>query len=181
VGKIQNVSPAALIAGVTFSEEIILAEAMGKAENIFGAIAIKSPVFDFDMTNYYEKEMGTKLKKVFYCFEKPIELQNLPDIKIATNEIELEYTSGDIDEPKRKINIDPGYVTLSKLILATTKDYSHRVYIGKGIFAETTLRFVNNTFAPFETTYPDYKTPLAISFFNDVRSFVKENIKKWSI
>ena len=79
----------------------------------------------------------------------------------------------DRENPLRTVNIDPGYVTLSKLVLATTKDYSHRIFIGRGIFAETTLRFLKGTFTAHETTYPDYRTPLAIDFFNEVREFVK--------
>ena len=74
------------------------------------------------------------------------------------------------------VNIDPGYVTLSKLVLATTKDYSHRIYIGKGIYGEVTLQYTKGTFTPFPHTYPDYQTRIAIEFFNQVRDFVKKNI-----
>ena len=78
----------------------------------------------------------------------------------------------------RTVNIDPGYITLSKLVLASTKDYSHRIYIGKGIYAETTLRFIHGSFKPIDTTYPDYRTQLAIDFFNRTRDFLKRDTDK---
>ena len=69
---------------------------------------------------------------------------------------------------------------LAKLVLATTKDFSHRVYIGEEMYAETTLRFVRGIFIPFETTYPDHQTPLALDFFNSVREYVKRNLPEWT-
>ncbi len=180
MGKVREVSPAALIAGIMYSGTNVLEQALRLLENKFGPIALKSASFDFDMTDYYTAEMGEGLKKIFCSFQNPVELDALPDIKIATNEMELRLAEGDVENPRRRVNIDPGYVTLSKLVLVTTKDYSHRIFIGKGIYAETTLKFKNSSFAPVETTYPDYKTPLAINFFNNAREFVKENRTAWN-
>ncbi|MBT4482710.1 MAG: DUF4416 family protein, partial [Candidatus Latescibacteria bacterium] len=146
----------------------------------YGPIEIQSPVFDFDMTDYYTAEMGRALKKKFYCFQRPVEPDTLSDIKLFANGTELTLPPGDMEKPSRTVNIDPGYVTLAKLVLASTKDYSHRIYIGKGVFAEVTLRFIKGTFSTLETTFPDYKTPLAIEFFNSARDFVKRNIKEWN-
>ena len=158
----------------------VLEQALSLLEDKIGSIALQSKEFDFDMTDYYTAEMGGDLKKIFYCFQNPAVLETLPDIKLATNDIELRLAESDGENPQRRINIDPGYVTLSKLVLVTTKDYSHRIFIGKGIYAETTLMFINKSFAPVETTYPDYKTPLAIDFFNNVREFVKGSMTVWS-
>jgi len=180
MGKIREVSPAALIAGITFSDSDLLGQALKSLEDEFGPIKMKSPFFDFTMTDYYTAEMGEKLKKIFCCFNNPIEPGTLPDIKLITNNIELRFAKGDEGNPLRTVNIDPGYVTLSKLILASTKDYSHRIFIGKGIYAETTLRFMYGSFVPVDTTYPDYKIPLAIDFFNTARDFVRRNKDKWT-
>ena len=180
MGKVREVSPAALIAGITYSGKNVLEQALKLLEDKFGPIALQSEEFDFDMTDYYSSEMGEDLKKIFYCFRNPVELESLPDIKLTTNEMELRLAEGNAENPRRRVNIDPGYVTLSKLVLVTTKDYSHRIFIGKGIYAETTLRFINRSFVPIETTYPDYKTPLAIDFFNNVREFVKGNRTAWN-
>ena len=181
MGKISEPSPAAFIAGITYADEDKIADVLEILSDAFGAQEIKSPVFDFDMTDYYTREMGENLKKFFYCFRDPIKLEMLPDIKLFTNETEIKFSSGSIGNLRRTVNIDPGYVNLSKLVLATTKDYSHRIFIGKGIYAETTLRFIKRTFVPLETTYPDYKTPLAIHFFNTVRDFIKRNGNQWKL
>lgn len=179
MGKVREVSPAVLVAGITFSENEVLKHTVTSLEEEFGQIEFKSAVFDFNMTDYYTAEMGEDLRKIFYCFKNPIEPGILPDIKLKTNEIELRFARGDKENPLRTVNIDPGYITLSKLVLASTKDYSHRIFIGKGIYAETTLRFLRGSFVPIDTTYPDYRTPLAIDFFKKVRDFFKRNRDIW--
>ena len=181
MGIVREIQPAALIAGIIFSDSALLAEAMEILTGRFGPVEMESTVFDFDMTDYYNAEMGDKLKKRFICFTNPFSLENMPETKLMTNRIETGLARSGEGQLLRSVNIDPGYVTLSKLVLATTKDYSHRVFIGKGIFAETTLRYVKGTFAPIDTTYPDYRTPLAIDFFNEVRDFVKRNITLWNL
>jgi len=179
MGQMRDVPPAALIAGLTFATPGALDEAMRRLAGSFGPVEMESPVFAFDMTGYYHDEMGGNLEKRFLCFREPVDRGALSSVKLATNGIERELARPDSDPPRRTVNIDPGYVTLSKLVLASTKDYSHRIYVGGGVFAETTLRFVRGTFAPIDTTYPDYRTPLAIDFFNSVRDFVKRNRQAW--
>jgi len=179
MGKVREVSPVVLIAGITFSENEMLECTVTSLEDEFGPIEFKSAAFDFDMTDYYTDEMGEDLRKIFYCFKNPIEPGILPDIKLKTNEIELRFARGDKENPLRTVNIDPGYITLSKLVLASTKDYSHRIYIGKGIYAETTLRFLHGLFVSIDTTYPDYRTPLATDFFNRARDYFKRNRDIW--
>ena len=78
---------------------------------------------------------------------------------------------------KRRVNIDPGYISQSKLVLATTKDHSHRIYLGQGIFAEVTLRYYKGTFRAWEWTYPDYASPPYIAIFNHIRKLYKEQLK----
>ena len=141
-----------------------------KAEKIlnrkFGKIDEISPHWDFKQTNYYEKEMGKNLKRVFLSFEKLIEANQLINIKHFTNKLELKLAK---NNKKRNINIDPGYITLSKLILATTKNFSHRIYVGDGIFEEITLFFRDNSFCFGALTYPDYRQQSYIDFFNKIR------------
>ena len=180
MGTVRKVPQAALIAGITYADSDVLDKAVNSLEDEFGSLEMKSADFDFTMTDYYADEMGKDLKKIFCCFENPVELETLPDIKHRTNEIELRFAEVDEGNIRRRVNIDPGYVTLSKLVLVTTKDYSHRIFIGKGIYAETTLRFIKDSFMPLETTYPDYKTKLAIDFFNKVRDYLKEKRNTWT-
>ncbi len=131
----------------------------------FGAVDYKSPIYDFNLTDYYRKEMGPSLKRQFLSFSELIAPTKLAKIKLFTNKLEKRYSKNG----KRLINIDPGYVTASKLVLATTENYYHRIYLDRGIFAEVTLYFKKGSFQPFEWTYPDYKTKGYIETFNHIR------------
>ena len=179
MGKIRSISPAALIAAITYADEAVLEDALNTMSSEYGAFAFQSEAFDFTMTEYYTAEMGHDLKKCFYCFEHPLIPDELADVKRFTNDVELQFARTDGDTISRIVNIDPGYVTLSKLVLASTKDYSHRIYIGKNIFAEITLQFIKGAFTRVPTTYPDYQTPVALDFFNRVRDYVKRNSAEW--
>ncbi len=107
----------------------------------------------------------------------------LAKIKLFTNKLEKRYSPPEADPPsaekngKRLVNIDPGYVTASKLVLATAKDYYHRIYLDKGIFAEVTLYFKCGGFQSFEWTYPDYKTKGYIETFNRIREIYMQQIE----
>ncbi len=180
MGKLREVEPAALIAGVTYAGERVPDAAVRDLENELGPIAFMSEAFMFDMTEYYTAEMGPDLRKIFYCFERLIDPIELAGIKLMANDIELTYAADGSDGLRRRINIDPGYVTLSKLVLASTKDYSHRIYIGKHIYAETTLRYEGGSFYAIDTTYPDYKTPLVLDFMGRAREHLKGNRGKWN-
>jgi hypothetical protein len=173
-------APAALVAGITFDSTGTLDAAREIMCAEFGPVEFSGAEFAFDMTDYYRVEMGEHLGKQFFCFRDPILPERLSRIKLQTNEIELRLVREENGIIHRRANIDPGYVTLSKLALATTKDYSHRIYIGRGIYAEVTLCFIRGTFTPLETTYPDYRTPAAIEFFNAARDYVKRNRSSWT-
>jgi hypothetical protein len=94
-------------------------------------------------------------------------------MKLTTNRVEEEYRQ----DGRRRINIDPGYISLERLILATGKNYTHRIYLSKGIYADLTLIFQKRSFRPLEWTFRDYATPEIIGFFNDLRKKYKEHIR----
>lgn len=165
MGKTKIGYSVKLIAGFIFSSEKELGRAKGFLEKKFGKIDYESRILPFIHTTYYEKEFGKNLKRAFVSFKKLIPPQELPKIKITTNKIETELAVG----ASRLVNIDPGYLNLSKLILASTKDYRHRIYLDKGIYAEAALFYRNKTFQPWEWTYPDYATPEYIEIFNKIR------------
>lgn len=133
----------------------------------------ESPVLDFTHTDYYNKEMGAELKRKFLSFKIPVPLKKIEKVKLTSNKIEERFSLSD----KRRINIDPGYLDLSKLVLFSTKDYSHRIHTARGIFAEVTLYFKDGTFNAWPWTYPDYKTEEYISIFNSIRERYKSEIK----
>jgi hypothetical protein len=132
----------------------------------FGPVDYESPLLPFDKTDYYEEEFGKNLKRKFYSFKRLIKAEELPRIKILTNSLEKKF--GD-KRGNRLINLDPGYLAPAKLVLATTKDYQHRIYYGKGIYGEVTLRYKKGSFIPWEWTYPDYRIKEYVEIFNHVR------------
>ena len=120
----------------------------------FGPIDYESQEFDFTFTDYYVPEMGSGIKRFFYSFVNLVSPDQLPDIKIRTNELEERFAA----DGNRKINLDPGLLSLSSLILATTKNNVHRIPLQKGIYGEVTLMYVNKEYQTLPWTYSDYRT-----------------------
>ena len=166
MGKPKKAKKVKLIIGILAKDKKLFDSIEEFFLKDFGEIDYRSPDIPFSCTDYYKDEMGAPLKKRFLSFKKLIAPERLPDIKIKTNNIEEKFSK----KQKRQINIDPGYVSDSKLVLATTKNYFHRIYLNKGIYAEVTLRWKKGSFHPFDWTYPDYKSGEYIDLLNHVRS-----------
>jgi hypothetical protein len=132
-----------LIIGFIYPDEAVFIKARQLLKKQFGSIDFESQTLDFNYTDYYAPEMGSHLKRKFISFSRLVPIQDLYQIKLYTNRLEAKFSQG----RKRRINIDPGYLDLAKLVLATTKDYAHRIFLRKGIFAEVTLSFKNDSFA----------------------------------
>ncbi len=145
--------PAKLISSVIIRPEIKINAISNLLETNFGPIDYKSPEMDFTSTNYYEKEMGSELKRHVISFEKLIKRDNIASIKLKTHSIEKNLSD---KRGKRKVNIDPGYMAPEHLILVTGKGYAHRPYLGSGVYADLTLIYRGDDFHPLEWTYPDY-------------------------
>lgn len=154
-----------LIAGI-ISARSDDSEVLAELEKEFGSIDLKSDVIPFDFTSYYSDEMGENLKRYWVSFETPVSPDELAAIKLATCFVEKKFS----ESGKRRINIDPGYLAPSKLVLASTKDFSHRIYLKDGIYAEITLQFAKNRFCSLPWTYPDYKSDTFLKFIAEVRS-----------
>ena len=174
MGKSIRPLPVKLVIGLIFSNKAILNKTMPILKKRFGPVDFQSQTLDFSHTNYYEKEFGKGLKRSFISFGRLIAPDSLARIKNITNSIERKLSKNAC----RLINIDPGYLDLPKLILASTKDYNHRIYIGKGIFAEITLFYEGDTFKPWQWTYPDYRTDDYIKIFNQIRKIYTQQIPK---
>ena len=162
-----------LISSLFSSDKAFIDEIIRVLKYRFGSIDWASPELFFDRTQYYAKEMGWSLHRRFVSFKKLIRPQDAVKVKLETNRIENEY----LEEGNRKINIDPGYISLERLILVTGKNYTHRVYLSKGIFADLTLIFNRGSFRPLEWTFKDYASPEIISLFNDVRERYKRQLR----
>jgi len=175
MGKIRLPEKAKLFFAILYPDEGIYKSVLKELAEKFGEIDKESSSFKFDLTDYYEKEMGKGLQKRFVTIKELIDKSMLAEIKLSTNSIEERYKN---ENGFRRINIDPGYITISKLVLATTKNYQHRIYLRDGIFAEVTLNFKKNQVEFNPWTYPDYKLENTVNFFLGVRERYIESLKK---
>jgi len=174
VGKVVAPQPVKLFVGFITNDLAILKKAERELMRKFGPVQSESPLFEFNFTSYYTGEFGNNLKRKFICFKRTRSPENAQSIKIQTNRLEEKFSR----VGKRRINIDPGYLTLSKVILLTTKDYSHRIHLGKGMYAEVALSYKQKTFRPFAWTYPDYASRGYIDFFNRVRDGLLNELRR---
>jgi len=142
----------------------------------FGPIDYLSPLLDFGKyTLYYDKEMGSGIVGKLISFERLIHPSLLASIKIKTNEIEQRYAV----DGKRRFNLDPGYVHHMQFVLATTKMWPHRIYIGQGIYAEPTLMYINGRWKDYDFTYPNYKEEVYKKELEKIRSMYLEKRKAY--
>jgi len=169
MGVLKPVAPVKLLVGMITGRTDLFEEVRPFLTARFGPIDLESPVYDWNHTTYYEKELGSDLKRRFVFFEQPISPDSLPEIKRFTIALEQRWFRMTSDGNFRRINLDPGYLAPSKIVLATTKDYSHRIYLRDGIFAEVTLVYQGKSFIPLPHTYPDFRSDEYISLFNDAR------------
>ncbi|MBI3098706.1 MAG: DUF4416 family protein [Planctomycetes bacterium] len=165
-----------LAVGVLTGAPDLLAEIRATLAAEHGPVDLELGPLPFDFTRYYEPEMGTGLVRAIFSFERTIDAASLPDLKRRSISLEEEFARRHAARlgVRRPVNLDPGYITPSKLVLATTKDFSHRVYLRDGIFAEVTLHWQDGVFRPQPWTYPDYRTPAYLDFFSAVRRKLTE-------
>ncbi|MBF0203130.1 MAG: DUF4416 family protein [Desulfamplus sp.] len=165
---------AKLVISLFMNNKDILESVLPELEKEFGEIDMISNWFNFDFTDYYYAEMGSPLFRSVITFKSLIHQSSLAKIKEHTNLLEKRWEANS----KRSLNIDPGYLLLSRFILATGKDYAHRIYIGKGIYADLTLMYKQGSFKPLEWTYPDYASAEMFNFLERVRIQYAEDLKK---
>jgi hypothetical protein len=172
----ENQPRVQLFFALMFADAALFQECEQRLIQEFGPIAERDAPYAFDpLTNYYAPEFGTGLTKRLIASEILIPSEDLAGIKIRTNEIESEMAGYDggagTESLARNINIDPGYLCHSKVVLATTKDHAHRIYVGRGIFEEVTLNYrkADGGYRPHPWTYPDYRMPERLAFFGRLR------------
>lgn len=162
-----------LISSLFSPSKELIHEVIRKLEQMFSPIDWISPELFFDRTKYYATEMGWPLHRRFVAFEKLIRPLDIVEMKMAANKVE----NGHLHDGRRRINIDPGYISLERFILATGKNYTHRVYLSRGIYADLTLIFHKGSFMPLQWTYKDYASPEIIGLFNEVRERYKRQLR----
>ena len=139
----------------------------------FGPVDYRSPELPFEHTTYYEEEFGSELLRQFMAFERLADPGRLAQIKLLTNGLEQEWSVAG----RRRINLDPGYISASKFVLATTKNHGHRIYLGQGIYAEVTLTYRDKDYRPWPWTYPDYRSEAYLAILRAIRGIYMAQLK----
>jgi hypothetical protein len=175
MGIIKEPAPVKYFCGIITAFPDVIEPILKALERILGEIDLKTGPFEWNYTSYYSKEMGEDLKKYFFSFKELRSPAELSVIKIGTNSIEDE-TAAAFQKVGRPANLDPGYISPAAMILASTKPFSHRIYIGGGIYAQVDYLFKEKGRIEFNPwVYPDYKTAGYLDFFSSMR---KELIKE---
>jgi hypothetical protein len=173
VGKTRDVQPVKLIASLLSGNPALLIDAKTALGRVFGPIDFESQLLPFDHTDYYAPEFGPDLQRQIVTFAQLFAPSVLPAIKRQTNDMEWSMASGE----RRRVNIDPGYVSLGKMVLASTKDHAHRLYLGEGIYGEVTLTYQRGRFRPWPWTYPDYASEPYRAMFDEIREAYKAQLR----
>ncbi|TET77778.1 DUF4416 family protein [candidate division TA06 bacterium] len=163
---LEEISPEAKLICGLIGKEVALSSAQRLLEDAFGKIDTRSELINFDFTDYYEPEMGKDLLREWVSFEGTFLQPEIVRAKLKAIGMERDMAEAD---GRRRVNLDPGFVSGSKLVLASTKNFSHRIYLWGGIFAEVTLIFEHGSFIPMRWSYPDYRTDNAIKYFERTR------------
>lgn len=167
--------PVKLFVGMLSAKTDLFAACAETLSAHYGPIEYESPVVPWNVTDYYRDELGEDVKRKFLFFERLADPGLLPAIKHYTNSLEHSFRSPETGLFRRRVNLDPGYITEAKVVLATTKDFSHRMYIGDNIYAEVTLRYhaKDRSFLPHEYTFPEFRTPAYLDMFNRMRESLR--------
>ena len=161
----QTPKPAKLVIGVFTKNKTKIERLALELSAPFGQIDLVSAWMNFHYTDYYKPEMGSPLSRRLFAFKRLIDQAELAEIKIETNRIEQAHSVGG----RRQVNVDPGYLMHERFVLASGKNFSHRIYIGFGIYADLTLIYQKGSFQKLPWTYPDYAEQTMIGFLDQVR------------
>ena len=181
MGTVIMPQPVKAIIGVLTADPSLLPTVYVELIQRLGPIDFTSELLPFTSTNYYASEMGPDIQRQFISFERLIDGGTLPEMKLFTNQVEQTFAIKSSKGDGRRVNLDAGYTCLAKLVLASTKDHAHRIYLRDGIYAEITLRFYRKTFQPWEWSYPDYRLPTYIAIFNHIREIYRKQLENAEI
>ena len=170
-------APVKLVCGVIYKDEVLYEEVRRRLIGEWGPVDMESPPFAFDLTAYYEPEMGPDLKRRFMGFAGLAAPEILTQAKLRTIEIE-EAVRRETGAPGRPVNIDPGYLTASALVMATAKDFSHRIPLGRGIYAHLEFLFTKTGVKTLDWTYPDFRRGPCQEFFRSVRELYMRQFRE---
>ena len=173
MGSPRAFAPEKLVVAVLTCEPEGVAALLERLEQRFGPSDWASPQLPFTYTHYYDREMGGPITRCFLSFRELMDPQRLAEIKLATNRLEEELSR----DGRRRVNLDPGLLSLSRFVLASTKPSAHRIALAGGIYAEITLIFERGGFRPLEWTYPDYRSAEYLEILNRIRALLKAQLR----
>jgi hypothetical protein len=176
MAEIRPFAPAKLVCGVIAADEEHFDRAEAALAGLYGPVDGRSGRFPFDFSDYYEPRMGTGLRRGFLSFSSLVPPEKLSEIKIRTNALEEEIRLA-LDSPRRVANLDPGIITAAALIMATAKDFAHRVPLREGIYAHLEFLFARRGIRLLEWTYPDFRDGRYTPFFLEARNRLLEALK----
>ena len=174
MGEINHPKSVLLMTAVFSRHDDAFDWVRAKCEAAWGKIALESERFEFVETDYYADSMGANLQKQFWAFEQLVDPGEVARVKLQTNAWERELAAELRFEDERPVNLDPGYLSLAKLVLASTKDHAHRIYVSDGIFAEVTLAYRDKQWQSRPWTFPDYKRHDYHGFFDECRGYLRQ-------
>ena len=169
----QAAKPAKLVIGLIMRDRALFEPLAVELSCSFGSVDVVSSWMPFDYTDYYEPEMGSPLFRRMLTYKVLIKQKELPAIKLATNRLEQSYSQSG----RRRVNIDPGYLLYERFVLASGKNFSHRIYIGSGIYADLTLIYQRGAFEKLPWTYPDFGDEPMLEFLAQVRNKYAVDLK----
>lgn len=172
MGSVKPETPCALLCAVCYRAQSDLEEALAALQEDFGPVAMGQAPYLFDHTRYYDEEMGKPLYKRIVVFEELVPPGFLADIKLLTNDRERLFST----HGRRRINLDPGYIAPARVVLASTKDFAHRIYLAKGIYGEVTLLVRNGKLETLPWTYPDFRDDQTRTFLEQARSWYLDKL-----
>ncbi len=166
-------SPAKLVIGFLVGDKSMARGIMDALGASFGRLDLVSPWLPFDTTDYYAREMGTPLYRRMLAYKHLVAQEALPEVKHATNRLETRYAV----DGRRRVNIDPGLLLRERFVLATGKNFAHRIYLGQRIYADLTLVYRGGGFQTLPWTYPDYADARLQAFLLRAREKLAHDLK----
>lgn len=160
--------------GVLAESVALLPLAAQALEEAFGPMYLASVVHPFTNTDYYLTELGAAPVRIFFAWPDLYPSDKIAEAKLTTNRLEIELAARSGSALPRPINLDPGYLTLAKLVLASAKNYAHRIHLHDNIYAEVTLQYRGGAFRTLPWTFPDYASPAYYPFFLTLREKVAD-------
>lgn len=176
--EIQDVQPVKLIVGILACDETAARACHAPLVEAYGPADLTSDIYPFDLTEYYKDQAGSAMVRQFLAFEHLIDPGRLADIKHQTNRMEQDLAAGLSTPYPRPVNLDPGYIEPSKLVLASTKNFAHRIYIGLRMYAEVTLTYNKGRWETFPFTFPDFKSGRYNAFLSQVRQRAVDQLRE---